>query len=296
MSGNKRNTLCMILAMTAPLAHYTGLGYMTVLLAAGAMIPLSILAGDGMNRIPKPIAALELIWLGMIMGSLLRVSGENWPGEKSEVVVPLTLLLLGVVTGNREKAERTCSTLFWILLIPALWILAVLAGKTEIEWLTPRSVAWKGNLIAVLLYPVIIMSGNGVQIKAGTIIALMAGVLAALIQGGIGLNQAMVEESPVYELGRCIGKGGFEIIISAVLTLSWYGFVSMGMSSSEMLGERMGIRSLGSRVLVSGFAILGLYSERMAEDRIIISGVLLLWILVPILNQKNKLKKDEKRC
>lgn len=288
MSGNKRNTLCMILAMAAPLAHYTGLGYMTVLMAAGAMIPLSVLAGDGLTRISKPIAGLEVIWLGLVMGSLLRVSGANWPGEKSEEVVPLTLILLGVVTGNRVKAERTCSTLFWILLIPALWILAVLVGKTEIQWLTPYPRAWKGSLIAVLLYPVIIRSESSVRIKTELIVGLMAVVMAALIQGGIGIKQGMTERSPVFELGRCVGKGGFEIIISIVLTLSWYGFVSIGMSAAEMLGEKLGIGAKGSRILVAGFAIIGMYSKQMTEDGIVISGVLLLWILVPILHSKNK--------
>lgn len=286
MSGNRQGLLCLVLAMAAPLAHYTGQGYMAVLLAAGAMIPLTTLAGDGMNRISKPVAALELIWLGLMMGSLIRVSGANWPGEKSEVVVPLALLLLGVVTGNREKGARVCCTLFWIGLIPALWILAVLMGKTEPKWLTPEPGVWTGSLIAVFLYPVIITSEKGVSPKTGGIVGLMAVLLAVIIQGGLGTRQALMEESPLYELGRCVGKGGFEIVISVVMTISWYGFVCMGMGAAERLGKKMNMDTLPSRITTTVFGILGMYSSRVWEDEIMLYGALLMWILVPILHVK----------
>lgn len=288
--------LCLILAMAAPLAHYTGQGYMAVLLAAGAMIPLTILAGDGMNWVSRPVAGLELIWLGLAMGSLIRVAGVNWPGEKSEIVVPLTLLALGVVTGNRERGSRTCSTLLWIGLIPALWVLLVLVGQSKPDWLVPEPGIWNGALIAVLLYPVIITSEKGMGVKKGAIVALMAVILAVVIQGGLGVDQATSEESPLYEFGRCVGKGGFEIIISVILTVSWYGFVCMGMGAAERLGEKIELSAMGSRITTAVFGILGMNSGGVREDRIMIYGVILMWILVPILGQKNKTKKSKKRC
>ena len=259
---------------------------MSVLLAAGAMLPLTILAGDGLNRVSKPVAVLEIIWLGIAMGKLMEVSGANWPGKSAELVVPMALLSLAALTGNREKGERTCCTLFWVMLIPAIGILAVLAGNTEPKWLKPEPKPWNGALTAVLLYPVIAGIRKGTDVKTGLTIALLAGILAVILQGGLGLEQASFERSPLYELGRCIGNGGFEILISVVLTISWYGFACTGMNAAEAMGEKLSMKNLESRVITGIIAGIILLIPETVTGTTLLWGALLLWILVPLMHLK----------
>ena len=259
---------------------------MAVLLAAGAMLPLTVLSGTGLSRISKPEAALELVWLGLVLGSLMSVSGANWPGRSSEIAVPITILALAVITGKSEKGERTCSTLFWIAAIPAVLIIAVVTGKAEPGWLDPKPASWSGGLIAALLYP----SLNGVKqesgIKTTASVGLTAGILALVIQGGLGFQTASAEKSPLYELGRCIGNGGFEILISVLLTLSWYGFAVHGMNASQSFGKQIGLTETQSRVWTGISASAIIVAGGLQQDWVLIAGSLIMWVLVPILHPK----------
>lgn len=281
MSRNNRNVVCTLLAVTAPLAHYAGIGYMAVLLAGGAMLPLTVLAGDGRKRVSKPEAALELLWLGVVLGSILPVSGANWPGSRAEMVVPLTILLLSAMSGNREKRERACAALYWAALIPMLLVAGAVIGKAEPKWLVPAQEKWNGGLIAALLFPALI-GGNGKgNLKTALVTGGVAGALSVIIQGTIGI---LPVASPLYEVGRCVGNGGFEIIVSVLLTISWYGFVSMGMGASEEFGTRLGLTEHQSHILVlilAGILVLG---EVQISNEILIAGCLILWILIPVLH------------
>ena len=296
MSPNNRQMLCTCLAVLAPLAHFTGAGYMAVLLAAGAMLPLTILAGDGLSRMSKAECALEMIWLGLVMGSMLSASGANWPGEKSEFVVPLVILVMAAWTGGYEKSERASAALFWLAAVPLAVLTAVLIGRAELNWLTPEAGTWSGNLIAALLLPAL----NGVRKETGgktaVTVGLIAVLLAAIIQGGLGKNAAQVQASPLYETGRCAGKGGIEILISVILTLSWYGFASFVMRTTECFGEKLGIGGMESRIGVAVIAGIMIFTECAVREWALISGCVILWILLPMLHPKNKMKKDEKRC
>lgn len=286
MNRDNQKTLCTLLAVMAPLAHNAGAGYMAVLLAAGAMLPLAALAGDGLKRISKPEAALEWIWLGVVMGTLMGVSGANWPGSRSEIVVPLTIIALAVITGSEEKSVRACCTLFWIMIVPVILILAVMTSKTDPDWLKPEPGTWTGGLIAALLLPALEGTGRADDGKRALSVAVMAGFLAVIMQGGLGTEQASVADSPLYELGRCVGNGGFEIIVSVVLTLSWYGFAALGMRSAERFGAQIGLLGIQSRAGAGIIAALMVLAERQIEEWIIIGGSLILWVLIPILHPK----------
>lgn len=286
MFQNNRQLLCTLLAVSAPLAHYSGVGYMAVLLAAGAMLPLTVLAGDGLRRVSGPEAALELLWLGVAMGSLIGVSGANWPGEKADVVVPVILLILTAVTGNRERSLRSCSTLFWIIAVPGALVLTAMTGKLEPEWMKPEPGDWTGGLIAALLYPSLNGTDKETDGKQSVMIGLTAVALATLIQGGLGIAAGKMRRSPLYELGRCIGNGGFEIIVSVVLTISWYGFASMGMRAAESLGKRLRLTGTESRILVSFVAAVTVVSGGLKQEWLLITGCLTAWILIPILHPK----------
>ena len=288
--------ICTILAVSAPLAHYAGVGYMAVLLAAGAMLPLTVLAGDGLKRITKPEALLELVWTGVVLGTLIKVSGVNWPGSRSNIVVPLVILGLALASGNRERSIRSCATLFWVILIPGILVLGNLIGQVEPKWLTPEPGNWTAGLIVTLLYPALNGTVNGTGVKTALITTVFAAGTALLIQGGLGIGPAGTMDSPMYELGRCIGDGGFEIIISVLLTLGWYGFASMGMRAAEYFGERNGLTEAKSRTGVFAIAALIVISGIEIGEWVLVSGCLILWILIPLLHPKNKSKKHEKRC
>ena len=288
--------MCTVLAMVAPLGHYSGIGYMSVLLAAGAMLPLTVLTGDGLNRISKVEAGAELVWVGLALGSVIRVAGANWPGNSSELAVSLVILALGVLTGNREKSVNVCCTLFWVMLIPLIVIGGFLIAQVEPDWLSPEPGRWSAELIAVLLFPSIVGIGAGKRGKACITVGLLAGTTAALVQGGLEIGIAEKVKSPLYELGRCVGNGGFEILVSVVLTLSWYGFASMGMNAAESFGKKLKLTERQSRTAAALIAAGAVAVPVKIKDWVLISGCLIMWILVPMLHPEIKMKKDEKRC
>ena len=296
MNRNSRQMVCTLLAVTAPLAHCAGVGYVAVLLAAGAMLPLTVVSRDGLKRISKPEALVELVWLGLVLGMLMKNSGANWPGSRSELVVPLTILLLAAISGESERSARCCATVFWIGVIPGILVTAALVGRMELTWLTPERKNWTGSLIAVLLYPSINGTEKGNRLKTAALTAITAVGLALIIQGGLGIGPARGFQSPLYELGRCVGNGGFEIVISVVLTLSWYGFAAMGMRTAESFGRKLALSTGKSRISILAVAAMVIISGENLKEWIVISGCLILWILIPLLHQKNKSKKDEKRC
>lgn len=286
MSRNNRQMLSTILAVMAPLAHFSGEGYMAVLLAAGAMLPLTVLAGDGLNHVTKPEAAVELIWVGLVLGSLMPVSGANWPGEQAQIVVPLVILSLSVITGNKEIGERGSSTLFWVAAVLLALILGIMAGKAEPERLTPEPGIWSGGLIAALLYPSLKGAEKKRAVKTGIAVGALAVVLATVIQGVLGRWTGKQEISPLYEAGRCVGDGGFEILVSGALTLGWYGFAAMGMGASESFGEKLGLSEKNCRIAVGIIAVTMIISGVVVARWALIAGCLILWVLVPMLHPK----------
>ena len=284
MNRNKMQTRCTLLAVAAPLAHFAGAGYMAVFLAAGAMLPLTMLAGDGLKRITKPEAALELLWIGLVLGSVMGTAGGNWPGNQSEIVVPLAVLALAWISGKGEKSMRSCSALFWIAAVPVVPVMAALAGTVELDLLGPEPANWTGGLIAALLFPALNGTEKGVSVGTAAASGITAVIIAAIVQGGLGITTAKNAASPLYELGRCVGNGGFEIIVSVVLTLGWYGFASMGMRAAEAFGKILGLSEAQSRTAAGLTAGLIMVSNRIINDRILISGCLILWVLVPLLH------------
>ena len=80
MNRNSRQMVCTLLAVTAPLAHCAGVGYVAVLLAAGAMLPLTVVSRDGLKRISKPEALVELVWLGLVLGSSGELATHSFSG------------------------------------------------------------------------------------------------------------------------------------------------------------------------------------------------------------------------
>ena len=93
----KQHTLWLLAAMSAPLAHFSGSGWLMTALAASAVLPLTLLpkAWEGMT---KPLLLLQLLWLGAVAGALLSGSPAYWPSD-NDLAVPLTILVLAALTG-----------------------------------------------------------------------------------------------------------------------------------------------------------------------------------------------------
>ena len=260
------------------------------------MLPLTLWAGDGLKRITKAEAVLELLWLSVVVGVMMRPSGANWPGERSEWVVPLTILALAALTGDESRSARACSTLFRIAVVPGMLVLGVLVGRIEPEWMNPEWNAWSGGLAVALLYPAL----NGIRTRTSLQTTAATGILAVLvsviIQGNLSMQTAGKMISPLYEAGRCVGNGGFEIVAAMVLTLGWYGFATVGMQAAESFGTQLKIKGKYSKTGMLLLSSLTLVSGKEMTEWVLVSGCLIMWILVPILHSKNNLKKDEKRC
>ena len=99
---SKQSQVWLLAALAAPIAHFSGCGWLTVLLTAALVLPLAILEKDW--SFPRPVAFVQILWLGIVAGSLLPGAAACWPSDNS-LAVPLTLLTLAALTGA-AKAPR----------------------------------------------------------------------------------------------------------------------------------------------------------------------------------------------
>lgn len=290
--------LWLYLAVSAPLAHFGGGGYMAAALAAGAMLPLSLLFGDGFNRMGRIISILEWAWLALTLAYLLPASGEYWPGTGSDKAVPLVLLALAAVSGGKVKSARAGSALFWLAAIMLVGIGLAAAGQTETAWMTPEPGEWNAGLIVTLLMPgltaALLPEAKG-KANAAVWVGVLAIGIAALLQGTLSIGVGLGAAAPMYELGRGLG-GGFEILASVAVTLGWYGMCSLLFAASEQFLRQCGMRGKPARILtLAVVTVLILFGVKIS-GKILTGGSLVMWILLPMLYSKNKSKKDEKRC
>ena len=98
-NSSKQHTLWLLAALTAPLAHFSGCGWLTAAVTAAAILPLTLIpkSWEGMSKL---LALAELLWLGAAAGILLQNSAVYWPSD-NDWVVPLTLLTLADLKGKR---------------------------------------------------------------------------------------------------------------------------------------------------------------------------------------------------
>lgn len=279
----------LLLAGFAGLAHFASGGYMAAALAAGAILPLSLILGGGFGRIGRVLSFLEWSWMVVILSQLLPASGAYWPGEKAELVVPLVLLAMAALSGGTERTARVCNTLFWITGVVAAGILLGSAGKLETQWLKPEPGNWDSGLIVTLLIPgitgALVPEEKG---KAGAVLCygILAIVLAAVLQGMLSIPVAQASDGAMYELGRGIGQGGFEVLVSAGMTFGWYGLAALLFRTAAEFGEKWGIGDRVARCL--GFVCTGtLLLLGLKVDEVVMVGVTLgMWILAPMLHMK----------
>ncbi len=280
-----------------PALHFAGSGYAAAGIALGALA-LTRLGEDGWEHLSRTGAAVQWIWMGLVLAALLPGAGAYWPGEKAELAVAVTLVILAGLAAHPAWAARAGSTLFWVELLALAAIGLGAAGIVEWERMKPEWNLPRGELVVMLLVPA--LSGLWAKKADDRSRGIIAGVLLAAavgIQGILGEGVRSATAAPMYELGRRMENPGFEILIAVAMTLGWYGLCSMLIQGMTEMAKRMGIGERAAR-WGSVSAALGLIGLGWRMDgTVMAAGCGALWIGVPMIRnwaQKIKMKKGEK--
>ena len=281
----KQHTLWLLAALSAPLAHFSGSGWLMTALAASAVLPLTLLpkAWEGM---PKPLLLLQLLWLGTVAGALLTGSAVYWPSD-NDLAVPLILLALAALTDS-ASAPRIGSVLALCIALLSIPIAVSGAARVEGAWMRPAVAAWPWALTLVLLLPNLPAAGD--RKNRGAVYAgLLAAALALLVLGTISPQVAASVQDPFYQTARTLGY--LEPVIAAGITLGWYAATAYLLENARWLGKQMGLGTRMASVLPLGTAILGILGGVQLRGPFWALLSTFLWVMSPFLT---KIKKVEK--
>ena len=287
----KQHTLWLLAAASAPLAHFSGCGWLTALLAAAVVLPLTVLpkCWEDMRR---PLAWLQLLWLGAVAGLLLRNSAAYWPSD-NDLAVPLTLLALAAVTA-KGSAPRIGAVLAFCAALLALPVAVSGAAHVEPAWMRGTARSWPWALSLVLLFPALPAAGAGKKGRQGLLCGLLAVLPALLVQGTISPQVAASVADPFYQTARTLGY--LEPVAAVCLTLGWYAMAVFLLHSAAVIAENADIGPVTASVLPAGTAALVILLKWQPMFSICMVLSTLLWVLAPFLTKIKKSKKDEKRC
>lgn len=281
----KQHTLWLLAALAAPIAHYSGSGWLMSAAAALAVLPLTRIpkSWEGLTR---GMAFLQILWLGVVAGFLLPGSAACWPSEQDKAV-PLTLLTLAALT-KPNRTARVGAVLAFCMALLAIPLAVSGASGVELRWLGPELMPWPVGLTMVLLLPNLPSAGEGTKGIMGT--ALLTLILSALVQGSISLRVASTSESPIYETARTLGH--LEPVTAAALTLGWYALASLFLDSAARIALEGDIRMEVAYVLVwctaAVFVLFGLQPNAWFVT--VLS--LFWWVITPFFQKMKKLENS----
>ena len=281
----KQSNLWLLAALAAPIAHFCGGGWLTVLVMAAAILPLSLIGKDW--SFPKSIALAQIIWLGVVAGSLLPASAACWPSDNA-LAVPLTLLTLAALTGA-AKAPRIGAVLAFAMGLLALPIAVSGAANLEIRWLIITPLTWNPMLALVLLLPVLPAAGGG---KGRNLlgVGILAFLLAALVQGVLSPVVAAALSDPEYQTARTLGY--LEPVAAAALTLGWYAMATWLFSAAAEIARLCQMKGKLCCVLLWGMAATMVAFEWQLSATYLTGLSAVLWCLIPIFQKMKKVKNS----
>ena len=281
----KQHTLWLLAALAAPIAHYSGSGWLMSGLAALAVLPLT--------RIPKSwqgltrgMAFAQILWLGLVAGLLLPGSAACWPSEQDKAV-PLTLLTLAALT-KPNRTARVGAVLAFCMALLAIPLTVSGASGVELRWLGPELMPWPVGLTLVLLLPNLPSAGEGTKGIPGT--ALLTLALSALVQGSISLKVASTAGSPIYETARTLGH--LEPVTAAALTLGWYALASLFLDSAARIAWEGDIRMEVACVLVWCTAVVFVLFGLQPNAWFVTVLSLFWWVITPFFQKMKKLENS----
>ena len=280
---SKQSQIWLLAALAAPIAHFSGCGWLTVLITAALVLPLAILEKDW--SFPRPVAFVQILWLGIVAGSLLPGAAACWPSDNS-VAVPLTLLTLAALTGA-AKAPRIGAVLAFAMGLLALPVALSGAAHLNPGWLAPTPFAWNPMLVLVLLLTSLPVAGKGKGIWYTGVLAL---AIAVLEQGVLSLYVAASLPDPEYQTARALGY--LEPVASAALTMGWFSVASVLFASAADIAKKSGISQRLSYVLVwcTGLPLLIFKWQLPAPFLMGLSAF--LWCFTPFFQNLKKVKNS----
>lgn len=282
---SKQSNLWLLAALAAPAAHFSGCGWLSALTTAAVILPLTLVKRDW--SFTRPVALLQIIWLGIVAGSILPASALCWPSD-SDLTVPLTILTLAALT-RAGNAPRIGAVLAFAVGLLALPIAISGAAHVEPGWLRPTPLTWEPMLALVLLLPA--LPGTGGKKTRGILaVGVLTAVLAALAQGV--LHPAVAERIPDPEYQTARSLGYLEPVASAALTMGWYAmttwlfFAAAEIAPKSQMGQRL------PYVLLWGTAAtaVALKWQLPAPFLMVLSTV--LWCFAPIFQKLKKVKNS----
>lgn len=280
------HTLWMLAAVAAPAAHFAGCGWLTAALTVLAVLPLTLLP-KRWDNLPKSLAVLQLISIGLTMGTLLGGSAVYWPSDNA-LAVPVTLLILSVLT-TKAAAPMAGGLLALCMGLLALPVLFAGAAKVEWSWLRPEVTAWPSGLVLALLLTALPV-GKGRKAIVG--IGLITAAAAVLIQGTLALPVAEGMKDALYQSARTLGH--METTTAAAMTLGWYAVGTWMLQSGYQIAESgcVGKRMADVLLLGTSAGALPFYVQLCCPKLVILNTV--LWVLSPFLHEIINREKSEK--
>lgn len=285
-TGNMQRSLWLLAALAAPAAHFCGCGWFTAGLTALAILPLSLLPKKW-DGLPKPIALAQILWLGIVAGSLLPASAVCWPSD-NDLAVPLALLALAAWT-KADAAPGIGAVLAFCMALLAIPLGISAAADLKGEWLRPAQGIWSWGLTVALLLPSLPFaagSRRGSGLAAAGVLTLL---LAALVQGVISREVAGRLEDAFYQTARTLGH--LEPVAAAGITLGWYAFTSALMESAIETGKNSGITPKTATVLATGTsAACILFKVQLIGPKLAVFSAF-FWVLIPFVAKINFFQK-----
>ena len=281
----KQHTLWLLAALAAPIAHYSGSGWLMSAAAALTVLPLTLIpkSWEGLTR---GMAFAQILWLGLVAGLLLPGSAACWPSEQDRAV-PLTLLTLAALT-RPNRTARVGAVLAFCMALLAIPLAVSGASGVELRWLAPKLMPWPVGLTLVLLLPNLPSAGEGTKGIPGT--ALLTLVLSVLVQGSISLKVASASGSPIYETARTLGH--LEPVTAAALTLGWYALASLFLDSAARIAQEGNIRMEVAYVLVWCTAAIFVLFGLQPNAWFVTVLSLFWWVITPFFQKMKKLENS----
>lgn len=281
----KQHHLWLLAAVAAPAAHFSGCGWLTALCTAAAILPLSLLNKDW--SFSKPVALIQICWLGVVAGAILPGSATNWPSS-SDLAVPLTLLTLGALT-RAAHAPRVGAVLAFCMGFLSLPLALSTAAHLETEWLRPTPLTWAPGLALALLLPGL-PGGEAGKGRAALAIGALTTAVAALVQGVLSPGVAAEVSDVVYQTARALGH--MEPVAAAAMTLGWYAAASLLFSAAAEIAGKSQIKEKLSHVLLWGTAatLILLEWQLSATFLVVLSGF--MWCFTPFFQKMKKVKNS----